>query len=125
MRKPVAKPSGRIYVNLTVSDMKSSIDFYTTVLGFFYDHGIRERAWLTQEGLLLTLSLGEVTHEAGFYFGWSLSSLDELTQKFAALAARHLPLSGPPDVASGRLYFFLYDPDSYPICFSFQPMDYE
>ncbi len=58
MLKPAVQPAGRIHLHLIVSDMKRSIDFYVTVLGFFYDHGVREIAWLTREGLLLTLSPG-------------------------------------------------------------------
>ena len=40
--------SGRPSLHLAVSDMKRSIDFYTTQLGFFYDHGVDNLACLTR-----------------------------------------------------------------------------
>jgi catechol 2,3-dioxygenase-like lactoylglutathione lyase family enzyme len=124
MRKPVAAPVGRVHVHLIVSDMKFSIDFYVTVLGFFYDHGVRDVAWLTRGQVLLTLSPGKPSAESSSYFGWSLTSIEELEQQYAALRQQHQRLSAPPDPAGGRLYFFLYDPDDYPVCFSVDPLDY-
>lgn len=121
----MTQPQGRVHVHLVVSEMKRSIDFYTTVLGFYYDHGIREMAWLTRDGLLLTLSPGEPDPRRGQYFGWGLSSTEELTQHYDSLHARHLRVSAPPEADGSRLYFFLYDPDDYPICFSYQPMEYK
>lgn len=124
MLKPAVQPAGRIHLHLIVSDMKRSIDFYVTVLGFFYDHGVREIAWLTREGLLLTLSPGTPAPELSSYFGWSVGSAGELQQQYDALYRQRQRLSAPPDAEAGRMYFFLYDPDDYPICFSFDQMDY-
>lgn len=104
--------------------MKRSIDFYTSVLGFFYDRGISEMAWLTRGELLLTLAPGEPQPQAQHYFGWGLSSQQELSENYARLHSRYLRLSGPPDPENGRLFFFLYDPDDYAICFSCQALDY-
>ncbi len=121
----MTQPKGRVHVHLVVSEMKRSIDFYTTVLGFYYDHGIREMAWLTRDGLLLTLSPGEPDPRRGQYFGWGLSTVEELTAHYENLQTRHMRVSAPPEPDGSRLYFFLYDPDDYPICFSYQPMEYK
>jgi catechol 2,3-dioxygenase-like lactoylglutathione lyase family enzyme len=104
--------------------MKASIDFYTTVLGFLYDHGVREIAWLTRPGMLLTLSPGQPKAELSCFFGWSVGSLDELQQYYDALYSRGLRVSSPPDASAGRPYFYLFDPDDYPVGFSCDPLDY-
>jgi catechol 2,3-dioxygenase-like lactoylglutathione lyase family enzyme len=117
--------------------MKRSIDFYVTVLGFFYDHGIREMAWLSRDDLLLTLSPAEAreseeaadTSSVGFnpecgYFGWRLESAEALEQAYGEFHNRRLSLSSPPDPAQGRPWFFLYDPDGYPISFSLVALEY-
>lgn len=124
MLKPATQPVGWLHQHLIVSDMKRSIDFYVTVLGFFYDHGVPEIAWLTRAGLLLTLSPGAPTGALSSYFGWSVASADELQQHYDELYQRRQRLSAPPDIPGGRMYFFLYDPDDYPICFSVDPLDY-
>lgn len=120
MRKPAIKPSGSVHIHRTVSDMKRAIDFYVTVLGFYYEQGVKEMAWLTQDNLLLTISPGEPVIELGSYFGWTVDSLAELDDIYERLYKRHIRLSAPPDVPGGRYYFFAYDPDDYPIAFSFQ-----
>ena len=107
-----------VRVHLAVSDMKTSIDFYTTELGFYYDHGIRQMAWLTRGNLLLTLSPDQPDLPFSSYFGFNLSSAGELEKLYVLLHQRHLRMSGPPDPASGRVWFYLYDPDGYPISFS-------
>jgi len=120
MRKPAIKPSGRLHIHRTVSDMKRAIDFYVTVLGFYYEEGVRDMAWLTQGGLLLTISPGEPVIDLGSYFGWTVDSLEELEQLYDRLYKRHVRLSAPPDALGGRYYFFAYDPDDYPLAFSYQ-----
>jgi len=118
MRKPLASPSGRVHMHLVVSDMKTSIDFYTTVLGFVYDHGVREMAWLVRGELLLTLSPGLPAQGTAAYFGWTVGSAEDLDRLYERLHARGHRLSEPPDPQAGQHWFFLYDPDSHPICFS-------
>lgn len=103
--------------------MKRSIDFYVTVLGFYYDHGAPEMAWLTHERLLLTLSPGEPVLDLGSYIGWAVSSLEELQQLYARLSKRRVRISAPPDAAEQRYYFFAYDPDDYPIALSWQTFE--
>ena len=126
-RKPV-NPCGTVHVHLVVSDIKRSIDFYTTVLGFFYDHGIKEMAWLQRDGFLLTLAPGldasaEPQPRQG-YFGWALDSPAELERCYQELYQQRQTLSNPPDETVGRSYFFLYDPDGHAIIFSYTALDY-
>jgi catechol 2,3-dioxygenase-like lactoylglutathione lyase family enzyme len=118
MREPLIKPEGQVHIHLLVSEMKASIDFYVTILGFHYNHGLKDIAWLTRGELLLTLSPGEVAEELPNYFGWSVGSIQQLEEYYARLHARYQRLSAPPSVEEGRAYFFLYDPDGYPIAFS-------
>jgi catechol 2,3-dioxygenase-like lactoylglutathione lyase family enzyme len=125
MRKPAIKPSGRVHIHRTVSDMKCSIDFYVTVLGFYYEQGVADMAWLTQNDMLLTISPGEPAVDLGSYFGWIVSSLEELEQLYDRLYKRHVRLSAPPDAPGGRYYFFAYDPDDYPLAFSYQERESE
>ena len=107
-----------VRIHLAVSDMKASIDFYVTELGFYYDHGIRQMAWLTRDNLLLTLSPDLPDLPFSSYFGFNLGSAAELEELYASFRQRHLRLSGPPDVTGGRLWFYVYDPDGYPVSFS-------
>lgn len=104
--------------------MKASIDFYTGVLGFFYDHGTREAAWLKRECLMLTLAPGQPQPGKSLYLGFFLDSEAALGEAYEALFRRRQRLSGPPDPAGGQGYFFLYDPDGYAICFSYSKLDY-
>jgi catechol 2,3-dioxygenase-like lactoylglutathione lyase family enzyme len=120
MRKPAIRPSGRVHIHRTVSDMKRAIDFYVTVLGFYYEEGVHDMAWLTQNDLLLTISPGEPEVDLGSYFGWIVDSQEELEQLYDRLYKRHVRLSAPPDAPGGRYYFFAYDPDDYPLAFSYQ-----
>ena len=124
MPKPALIPAGRFHMHLLVSDMKASIDFYTTVLGFYYDHGVPEMAWLTKEHLQLTLSPGEPPSHTLNYFGWSLHSFEELESSYEALRRRFQRVSAPPEQETGRLYFFLFDPDDYPIAFSVSDLEH-
>jgi catechol 2,3-dioxygenase-like lactoylglutathione lyase family enzyme len=117
-------PGGRVHVHLVVSDMKRSIDFYTKTLGFFYDHGVRDAAWLTHKHLLLTISPGEPVQTVSAYFGWCLVEFAELDAYYARLHRSGCRLSAPPDEHASRTYFFLYDPDDYPIVFSQQRFEY-
>ena len=116
-------------MHLVVSDMKQSIDFYTTALGFFYDHGIKEMAWLKRDGMLLTLAPGldtNVERKPGQgYFGWALDSQAELERCYQELYQERQTLSNPPDETVGRSYFFLYDPDGHAIIFSYTKWDYQ
>lgn len=116
--------SGRPSLHLSVSDMKRSIDFYTTQLGFFFDHGLDNLAWLVRPEVLLTLSPGTPQIELNSYWGWSVDSSEELIGLYDELKQRTLLLSAPPDPATGRLYFFLYDPDNYPLIFSVEQLSY-
>jgi catechol 2,3-dioxygenase-like lactoylglutathione lyase family enzyme len=125
VRNPPAKPEGSLHLHLVVSDMKRSIDFYATVLGFRYDHGLSGMAWLKLGELVLTLAPGQPEVQRGHYFGWRLESVEALEQHYARLRGKRIRLSAPPDPASGRLYFFAYDPDDYPLCFSFQQLERE
>lgn len=128
---------GGVHIHRLVGDMKRSIDFYVTVLGFFYDHGIREMAWLSRGGLLLTLSPegtqtdseSSAPAQVGYspecgYIGWRISSTEELEEAYRDFHQRGLALSSPPDPTDGRPWFFLYDPDGHPISFSCVAMDY-
>jgi len=115
---------GRAHVHRTVSDMKVSIDFYVKQLGFFYDHGVLDVAWLTCPGLLLTLSPGEPRVDPGNYFGLALDSAAELEAQYQRLYEKRQRLSGPPDTSGGAGHFYLYDPDDYPIIFSWTRMEY-
>lgn len=137
MPKQSVQFTGGVQIHRLVSDMKRSIDFYVTVLGFFFDHGIREMAWLTRDNLLLTLSPDDGgvegveagTLRAGFhpecgYFGWRLDGQTELEEAYKSFYERHLSLSAPPEPDQGRPWFFLYDPDGYPISFSCVALDY-
>jgi len=123
MRKKPVNPGGLFHVHRTVSDMKASIDFYVTVLGYYYDHGTTEMAWLRKPGLLLTLSPGETVLDLGSYLGWTVEDADELSKIYAELERRRLRLSAPPDQENNQHYFFLYDPDDYPIAFSVQQFE--
>jgi catechol 2,3-dioxygenase-like lactoylglutathione lyase family enzyme len=116
--------TGRTHWHLVVSDMKASIDFYTTVLGFFYDHGTREAAWLRRGELMLTLAPGEPLPSTTQYMGFLLDSETALSAGYDALFLRRQRLSGPPDCPGGRSHFFLYDPDGYSVCFSYAKLDY-
>ncbi len=135
--KPPVQFAGGVHIHRLVADMKRSIDFYVTVLGFFYDHGIREMAWLTRDNLVLTLSpastgegdTGNEGSSVGFnpecgYFGWRLESAAALEQAYSGFHDQRLSLSSPPDPGQGRPWFFLYDPDGYPVSFSFITLDY-
>jgi catechol 2,3-dioxygenase-like lactoylglutathione lyase family enzyme len=115
---------GQLHWHLQVSDMKRSIDFYTTLLGFYYDHGVREMAWLTRQQMLLTLSPGEPSPVETQYQGFLLGTPAELESWYGYLRQRGARLSGPPDPAGGRSFFFLYDPDDYPLAFSTVALDY-
>lgn len=117
-------PAGWPHFHRTVSDMKASIDFYVTVCGFFYDHGLRDVAWLTAPNLLLTLAPGEPSGDRGNYFGFALSSADALQVRYDELYQRRQRLSGPPELERGRAYFYLYDPDDYAIVFSWTQLEY-
>ncbi len=103
--------------------MKASIDFYTRMLGFYYDHGVRAVAWLTREGTLLTLSADEVQVDRGNYFGIAMNSAEELDALYKWLYERRQRLSGPPGTTQNFAHFFIYDPDDYPVIFSWQRMD--
>jgi catechol 2,3-dioxygenase-like lactoylglutathione lyase family enzyme len=105
--------------------MKPSIDFYVRVLGFFYDHGLPELAWLTAPSLLLTLAPGEPRVDPGNYFGFTEASAEELEARYQWLYERRVRLSGPPDTGSGGGHFYVYDPDDYPIIFSVSKLEYE
>lgn len=123
MPKAAVNPQGRVHLHLLASEMKASIDFYVTVLGFYYDRGNHEMAWLTREGMLLTLSPGEPAAQLSTYFGWSVGSINELEEYYASLKRRFQRLSAPPDPEQGRSYFFIYDPDDYPIAFTVNSLD--
>ena len=112
-----------MHIHLAVSDMKASIDFYTSVLGFFYDHGIPEIAWLTRCNLLLTIGKGTVPQDPQHYFGWAVDSMEELTELYDYFRGRRQRLSAAPDAAENRFYFFIYDPDNYPIVISWERME--
>ena len=122
--KTPVKPVGSLHIHLCVADMKTSIDFYTTVLGFFYDHGIAEIAWLTRCNLMLTLGKGTVPHDPQHYFGWAVDSLEELTELYEHFERKRQRLSAPPSAAENRFYFFIYDPDGYPIVISYERMEH-
>ena len=113
-----------MHIHLSVEDMKASIDFYTTVLGFFYDHGVPEIAWLTRCNLLLTIAKGEVPQNPQHYFGWTVASLDELTELYAHFYGKRQRLSAAPSAEENRYYFFIYDPDGYPIVISYERMEH-
>lgn len=103
--------------------MKTSIDFYVRI-GFFYDHGVHELAWLTAPELLLTLAPGEPRVDPGNYFGFTEASAEELEARYQWLYERRMRLSNPPDTSSGAGHFYLYDPDDYPIIFSVSKLEY-
>ncbi|MCB1185614.1 VOC family protein [bacterium] len=121
--KPV-RPVGSMHIHLAVSDMKTSIDFYTTVLGFFYDHGISEIAWLTRCNLMLTLGQGEPPKDPQLYFGWAVESMAELEELYEHFYRKRQRLSAAPSTEEARYYFFIYDPDGYPIVISFEQMEH-
>jgi catechol 2,3-dioxygenase-like lactoylglutathione lyase family enzyme len=123
MRQPVPA-DGRIHIHRTVSEMKTAIDFYVAMLGFFYDHGVKEVAWLTRPGMILTLSPGDPRVDPSNYFGLALDSAAELEARYQALYERRQRLSTPPEVSGSAGHFFLYDPDDYPIIFSWTKLDY-
>lgn len=118
------KPAGSMHIHINVSDMKLSIDFYTTVLGFFYDHGVAEIAWLTRCNLLLTLAKGQPPQDPQNYFGWTVDSMQELTELYEHFYSKRQRLSAPPSPEENRCYFFIYDPDGYPIVISHERMEY-
>ena len=122
MKKTPLKPSGRLHLHLIVRDMKASIDFYTTVLGFYYVEGVPEMGWLTYEGMLLTLSPGDPPAELTTYFGWSVCDFAALEHHYEELHKRFQRLGPPPAKDEGREYFFLYDPDDYPVAFTVDPV---
>ena len=123
MPRPPLNLSGRLNLHLTVSDMKRSIDFYVTQLGFFYDHGVDNMAWLSRPDILLTLSPGTPQTELNSYWGWSVQSVEQLHELYERFARRQL-VSAAPDPAADRLYFFLYDPDNYPLVFSVDRLEH-
>lgn len=124
MPKPALIPAGRFHMHLLVKDMKASIDFYTTVLGFYYDHGVPEMAWLVKDQLQLTISPGEPPERPLNYFGWSVPTYEDLERSYESLRRRFQRISAPPDREEGRSYFFLFDPDDYPIAFSVSDMEH-
>jgi catechol 2,3-dioxygenase-like lactoylglutathione lyase family enzyme len=123
MKREPPPPIRRAHFHRTVSDMKTSIDFYVRI-GFFYDHGLPELAWLTAPELLLTLAPGEPRVDPGNYFGFTEISPVELEKRYQWLYERRMRLSNPPDTSGGAGHFFLYDPDDYPIMFSVSRLDY-
>jgi catechol 2,3-dioxygenase-like lactoylglutathione lyase family enzyme len=124
MPRPPLPLTSRVALHLVVSDMKRSIDFYVRELGFFYDHGQDNLAWLLRDGLQLTLSPGTPQRELNSYWGWRLERPEELTDLYERLSQRGLLLGPPPDAAAGRTYFFLYDPDNYPLVFSLDTLEH-
>jgi hypothetical protein len=120
----LSKQLGALHVHRTVSEMKQSIDWYVSRLGFFYDHGTLETAWLVAPGILLTLSPGTPTPDPQAYFGFALGSLEALEAAYAKLHGRMERLSSPADASAGRPFFFLFDPDDYPVIFSYSRLDY-
>ena len=120
MRQPLIRPAGHLHIQRTVTDLKQSIDFYTTVLGFQYIRGNGSTAWLAHGSLILTLSPGEPTVDLGSYFGWVISDPAALELLYEQLYRGHQRLSSPPDIPAGRSFFFVYDPDDYPIALSCQ-----
>jgi catechol 2,3-dioxygenase-like lactoylglutathione lyase family enzyme len=121
MRKPLIKPTGFLHIQRTVTDMKRSIDFYVTILGFDFVGGNLEIAWLAHDNLVLTLSPGETTVDLGSYFGWIVNDETELERLYEQLFRGHQRLSAPPDADTGRSFFFVYDPDDNPIALSSRP----
>ena len=113
-----------MHVHRTVGEMKTSIDFYVRMLGFFYDHGVLELAWLTAPHVLLTLAPGEPRADSGNYFGFTQESSAALEERYLWLYERRQRLSNPPDTSSGGGYFYIYDPDDYPVIFSVSKLDY-
>ena len=123
MRKAPLKPAGKFHVHLIVRDMKASIDFYTTMLGFYYVEGVPEMAWLTYGEILLTLSPGEPPAELTTYYGWSVKNFAELEDHYERLNQKFARLGPAPSREDGREYFFLYDPDDYPMAFTVDPLN--
>ncbi|MEZ5338813.1 MAG: VOC family protein [bacterium] len=121
--RPV-RPVGSMHIHLAVSDMKTSIDFYTTVLGFFYDHGLKDIAWLTRCNLMLTISLGTPPSDPQHYFGWVVDSMEELEELYEHFYRKRQRLSAAPNPEEGRYYFFIYDPDGYPVVISYERMEH-
>ncbi len=124
MSPALKQPVGSLHVHRVILEMKRSIDWYVTTLGFFYDHGVRDTAWLTAPGVLLTLSPGSPEPDPQSYFGFALGSPEELDSVYQRLHSRFERLSSPADVHTGRPFFFTYDPDDYPIIFSYSKLDY-
>jgi catechol 2,3-dioxygenase-like lactoylglutathione lyase family enzyme len=124
MSRPPLNLSGRPSLHLAVSDMKRSVDFYTTQLGFFYDHGTDNLACLTRAEVQLTLSPGTPETQLNSYWGWSVESTEQLSELYARFTRRGLLLSDRPDADTGRMYFFLYDPDNYQLLFSVDRLEY-
>ena len=112
-----------MHIHIAVEDMKTSIDFYTTVLGFHYDHGQAEIAWLTRCNLLLTIGLGKPPQEPQHYFGWVVDSMQELEELYEHFYQLRQRLSAPPSSEDGRFHFFIYDPDGYPVVISHERME--
>jgi catechol 2,3-dioxygenase-like lactoylglutathione lyase family enzyme len=124
MRTQPPPGTGMAHFHRVVSDMKVSIDFYVRLLGFFYDHGVPDTAWLTRPGMLLTLALGEPRIDHGNYFGLALACADELEQRYQWLYERRQRLSAPPTTSNRDGHFYLYDPDDYPVIFSWTKLEY-
>lgn len=124
MPRPLLNLSGRISLHLVVSDMKRSIDFYTTQLGFFYDHGLDNIAWLTRADIQLTLSPGTPQTELNSYWGWGVDDLAQLQELYDRFSRSGLLVGPAPDSTARRLYFFLYDPDNYPLIFSVDQLEH-
>jgi hypothetical protein len=81
-------------------------------------------AWLTRAELQLTLSPGTPQPELNSYWGWSVADTQQLGELYDRFTHRGLLLSPPPEAAAGRQYFFLYDPDNYPLIFSVDHLDH-
>ena len=124
MPRPPLNLTGRPCLHLVVSDMKRSIDFYVRELSFFYDHGADNLAWLTRAELQLTLSPGTPQKELNSYWGWIVGTAEQLSELYDRFVRSGLLVSPAPDPAGGRLYFFLYDPDNYPLVFSADQPEY-
>jgi catechol 2,3-dioxygenase-like lactoylglutathione lyase family enzyme len=115
--------AGRPCLHLAVSDMKRSVDFYVNELGFFYDHGLPNMAWLMRPEMLLLLSPGTPVRHPNSYWGWTVSGPEPLVELHARFQQRQLIVSDAPQAEGADGHFFLYDPDGYPLLFSVDKLD--